>query len=288
MKTLKEGKEFQEVESHIIDKQGQVHDVRLYTSRFNGDQNDYIGSLLVIRDVSEIKKLEEYAKQSERLASLGQLTAGIAHEIKNPLSIIQVAAETIKLQIDGKNEEEEIINELSDDILESSERMNKMLTDFLKLTKGDTNNEFIPIDLIPLIKELLNLLRNKFNDNNVKISTDYQMSMAIVVGDKHKLSQLLLNLLLNSLQSMNNGGFISITIRDEVDHYHLSVSDTGEGIPPDKIKWIFNPFYSTKKDGTGLGLSIVHEIIMQHGGGIWAESEINKGTTIHFQLPKGE
>jgi PAS domain S-box-containing protein len=288
LKTLKEGKEFQEVESQIIDKQGQVHDVRLYTSRFNGDEDEYIGSLLVIRDVSEIKKLEEYAKQSERLASLGQLTAGIAHEIKNPLSIIQVAAETIKLQLDGKNEEEEIINELSDDILESSDRMNKLLTDFLKLTKGDTNSESIPIDLIPLIHELLNLLRNKFNDNSVKISTDYQMSKAIVVGDKHKLSQLLLNLLLNSLQSMNNGGFISIKIRDGIDHYHLCVSDTGEGIPPDKIKWIFNPFYSTKKDGTGLGLSIVHEIISQHGGEIWAESEINKGTSIHFQLPKGE
>jgi PAS domain S-box-containing protein len=288
LKTLKEGKAFQEVESQIFDKQEQMHDVRLYTSRFNGEQDEYIGSLLVIRDVSEIKKLEEYAKQSERLASLGQLTAGIAHEIKNPLSIIQVAAETIKLQIDGNDEEKEIINELTDDILESSDRMNRLLTDFLKLTKGDSNNETIPIDLIPLIKELLNLLRNKVSDNNVKVCTDYQMSKAIIVGDKHKLIQLLLNLLLNSLQSMKNGGFISIKMRDEFDRWHLSVSDTGEGIPPDKLKWIFNPFYSTKKDGTGLGLSIVHEIIMQHGGEIWAESEIDKGTTIHFQLPKGE
>ncbi|MGG3471273.1 ATP-binding protein [Neobacillus pocheonensis] len=287
LKTLKEGKAFQEVESQIIDKQEQMHDVRIYTSRFKGEQDEYIGSLLVIRDVSEIKKLEEYVKQSERLASLGQLTAGIAHEIKNPLSIIQVAAETIKLQMDSNDEENEIIIELTDDILVSSDRMNKLLTDFLKLTKGDTRNETVPIDLIPLINELLNLLRNKFNDYNVKVYTDYPMSNAIVIGDKHKLSQMLLNLLLNSLQSMKNGGIISITIKDEIEFWHISVSDSGEGIPPDQIKWIFNPFYSTKKDGTGLGLSIVHEIIMQHDGKIWAESEINRGTTIHFQLPKG-
>ncbi|TDL75628.1 sensor histidine kinase [Rhodococcus qingshengii] len=288
LKTLKEGKAFQEVESQIVDKQEQKHDVRIYTSRFKGEQDEYIGSLLVIRDVSEIKKLEEYAKQSERLSALGFLTAGIAHEIKNPLSIIQVAAETIKLQIDPSDEEKEIMIELTDDILESSDRMNKLLTDFLKLTKGDRVNEIVSIDLIPLVNELLNLLRNKFNDNNTKVRKDYQTSKAIVAGDKHKLSQTLLNLLLNSLQSIKNGGFITIKIREEFDCWHLSVSDTGEGIHPDKLKWIFTPFYSTKKDGTGLGLSIVHEIIMQHEGRIWAESEINNGTTIHIQLPKGE
>ncbi|MDQ0217684.1 PAS domain-containing sensor histidine kinase [Peribacillus cavernae] len=288
LKTLKEGKSFEEVESYIIDKQKQTHDVRIYTSLFKGEQNEYIGSLLVIRDVSERKKLEEFLRQSERLASLGQLTAGIAHEIKNPLSIIQVAAETIRLQIDDRLEDKEIIDELTDDILVSSERMNKLLTNFLKLTKDDVHNDVSFTDLISVTDEILTLLRKKFSEQDVKVTTDYKTNRAVVKGNRHKLSQMLLNVLLNGLQAMKNGGAIQVTIRGEADFWQLSVSDTGEGIPEDKLKWIFNPFYSTKPEGTGLGLSIAHEITVQHSGKVWAESIINKGTTIYFQLPKGE
>ncbi|MDR7002232.1 ATP-binding protein [Neobacillus niacini] len=291
LKTLREGKAFEEVETQIVDEQKQVHDVRIYASLFKGEQDDHIGSLLVIRDVSDLKKLEEYLRQSDRLASLGQLTAGIAHEIKNPLSIIQVAAETIRLQLDDSSEEREIIEELTDDILISSERMNKLLTDFLKLTKGkdkEKDNEAVLIDLISIVDELLNLLRKKFNDQNVKVTRDYPANPSLVLGDKHRLTQMLLNVLLNSLHAMKSGGTISINLKDDLDFWQLSVSDTGEGIPEETLKWIFNPFYSTKPEGTGLGLSIVREIVIQHGGKIWAESVIHLGTTIHFQLPKGE
>ncbi|MED1469236.1 ATP-binding protein [Bacillus salipaludis] len=291
LKTLREGKAFEEVETQIQDKQNQVHDVRIYASLFKGEQDDHIGSLLVIRDVSDLKKLEEYLRQSDRLASLGQLTAGIAHEIKNPLSIIQVAAETIVLQLDDCLEEREIIEELTDDILKSTERMNKLLSDFLKLTKGkDKEKEDVAvlIDIISIVDELLNLLRKKFNDQNVLVTVDYQANPSLVLGDKHRLTQMLLNVLLNSLHAMKNGGTILITIKDDLDFWQLSVSDTGEGIPEETLKWIFNPFYSTKPEGTGLGLSIVREIVIQHGGKIWAESVIHLGTTIHFQLPKGE
>jgi PAS domain S-box-containing protein len=288
LKTLREGKAFEEVESHIVDKQKQIHDVRIYASLFKGEQDEYIGSLLVIRDVSDLKKLEEYLRQSDRLASLGQLTAGIAHEIKNPLSIIQVAAESIRLQLADSLEDKEILDELTDDILVSSDRMNKLLTDFLKLTKGDTQNEAVLTDLISIVDELLILLRKKFNDQNVKVTTHYQTNQALIIGDRHKLTQMLLNVLLNSLHAMKNGGIISVAIRDEIDCWRISVSDTGEGMPEETLKWIFNPFFSTKPEGTGLGLSIVHEIVIQHGGKIWAESMIHQGTTIHFQIPKGE
>jgi PAS domain S-box-containing protein len=288
LRTLKEGKAFEEAESYIVDKEKNIHDVRIYASLFKGEQNEHIGSLLVIRDVSEIKKLEEYVKQSERLASIGQLTAGIAHEIKNPLSIIQAAAETIRLQLDDEMEEKEIVEELTNDILVSSERMNKLLTDFLKFAKHDVNQAKTPTDLILLTEELLHLLRRKCSEYNVKVTSCYEAEEAFVLGDKHQLTQVLLNVLLNSLQAMKSGGAVHIELTGEAACWNLIVFDTGEGIAQSKLKWIFNPFYSTKSDGTGLGLSIAHEIITQHGGKIWADSKTGEGTAIHIQLPKGE
>jgi PAS domain S-box-containing protein len=286
-KTLQEGKEFEEVESYIVDKHEQIHDVRMYASMFTGEEKDYIGSIVVIRDVSELKKLEEYLKQSERLASLGQLTAGIAHEIKNPLSIIQAAAEAIRLQLEDVSENVELIDELSVDILDSADRMNKLLTDFLKLTKNDTQQVKGKFNLIQVTEELIHLLRKKFRDQDVNVRVHYQTDQAIITGDKHKLTQVLLNLFLNSLQAMKGGGAIDVSLTAEDKYWLIKISDTGEGIPEAKVKWIFNPFYSTKPEGTGLGLSIAHEIVMQHGGKIWADSTVGKGTTLSIQLPRG-
>ncbi|WP_100401938.1 PAS domain-containing sensor histidine kinase [Bacillus sp. FJAT-42315] len=288
LKTLQKGKSFDEVESYIVDKEKQIHDVRIYASLFKGEKNEHIGSLLVIRDVSELKKLEGYLKQSERLASLGQLTAGIAHEIKNPLSIIQAAAETIRLQVDDELEEQEVIDELTNDILVSSDRMNKLLTDFLKLAKNDQDRDDLTTDVIPIMDELLKLLRRKFSDSDIEVTTNYQTVQAHVRGDRHKLTQILLNILLNSLQAMEDGGKIHLKLTDDCDYWKISVSDTGKGIPQAKLKWIFNPFYSTKPEGTGLGLSIAHEIVMQYGGNIWAESVEGEGATVYVQLQKGE
>ncbi|MBO0996611.1 PAS domain-containing protein [Bacillus sp. SD075] len=288
LKTFNAGKSFEEVESYIIDKEKGFHDVRIYASLLKGEQDEYIGSILVIRDVSDVKKLEEYLKQSERLASLGELTAGIAHEIKNPLSIIQVAAETIRLQIESEFEENEVIDELTGDILTASDRMNKLLTDFLKLTKDDEYNKHVQTDLVVITNELLNLLRRKFNDANIMVTTEYKFSKAPVLGDRHKLTQLLLNVFLNSIQAIKDEGDIHISLNEKGAYWKLSISDTGEGIKEDKLNWVFNPFYSTKPEGTGLGLSIAHEIIVQHGGEIWAESLDSQGTTIHIEILKYE
>lgn len=289
LKTLQEGKSVDEAESYILDKNQQVHDVRIYSSMLKGEDNEYIGSIIVIRDVSEIKKLEEYVKQSERLASLGQLTAGIAHEIKNPLSIIQAAAEAIRLELEDTNDLDiKIIDELSGDIIESTDRMNKLLTNFLKLTKNEEHQVIKIFDLIQITDELMNLLRKKFIDQDIKVHVDYEIDQALVLGDKHKFSQALLNLLINSLQAMQEGGVLNIKLTGAETYWQLQVSDTGEGIPMHKLKWIFNPFYSTKPEGTGLGLSIAHEIITQHGGKLWADSTVGQGTTLSIQLPKGE
>ncbi|RWR13651.1 ATP-binding protein [Siminovitchia fortis] len=286
LKTLQQGSAIEEIESHVIDKDRKVRDIRLYASLFTGEEHEDIRSIIVIRDVSELKKLEDYLKQSERLASLGQLTAGIAHEIKNPLSIIQASTEALRLELEDILQDKLVVHQLTDDILITTDRMNNILTDFLHLTKNGSEKRKNMIDLIGVTDELLNLLRKKMNDQNVILNVDYKVNRALVLGDRNGLIQVLLNVILNSLQAMETGGTINILLEDNDGHWQLSVSDTGEGISPTNIKWIFNPLYSTKNEGTGLGLSIAHEIIVQHNGRIWAESTLDEGTTIYITLPK--
>ncbi|MEW9673803.1 ATP-binding protein [Ammoniphilus sp. 3BR4] len=283
--TLKEGKEFDEAESYILDKYEKKHDVKAYSSFFRGEDQKLLGAILVFRDVSEIKRLEEYAKQTERLAALGQLTAGIAHEIKNPLSIIQAAAEAIDLDVKDKGEHG-FIQEMTGDILETADRMNRLLTDFLKLSKGEQEERKQELNLARLLNELLQLLRRKMKDQEVRVERQFNTDNAMVFGNKNKLSQVFLNIFLNSLQAMEQGGTLAVRLEDDHDYWKVEIEDTGKGIPSTMIQWIFNPFFSTKREGTGLGLSIAHEILLQHEGKIWATSTEGQGTTLFVQIPK--
>jgi PAS domain S-box-containing protein len=285
-KTLREGKAFDEVESYILDKNKKQHDVKLYSSLFRREDNDLVGAIIVIRDVSDIKKLEEYAKQSERLASLGQLTAGIAHEIKNPLSIIQAAAEAIHLELMDSQLENRLINELADDILESSDRMNYLLTDFLKLSKGEDDGTKEAHNLVNILDELLHLLRKTINDQEITIDRHYEVDEAFIYTNKNRITQVFLNILINSIQAMDQGGHLSVRIKDQQNDWEVEIEDTGKGISPSKLKWIFNPFFSTKREGTGLGLSISHEIIIEHNGKIRAQSTEGQGTILFVQISK--
>lgn len=287
-KTLKEGKEFNEIESYLYDKRRGKHDVRIYSSLFPGEENEIVGAITVIRDVSEIKKLEEYAKQSERLASLGQLTAGIAHEIKNPLSIIQAAAEAVQLELREKQPNHQLVEELTVDILDSSDRMNKLLSDFLKLSKDESEEPKTAVNIVQLLNELLHLLRNKWNERGISVHRYYEVTTALVYADKNRLTQVYLNILLNGLEAMDRGGALSVYVKDCPPYWETIIEDTGKGIPSTKLPWIFNPFFSTKHEGTGLGLSIAHEIIQQHGGNIYAESIEGEGTKLFIQVPKAE
>jgi PAS domain S-box-containing protein len=283
-KTLMEGKEFNEYETYIIDKYGIRHDVRLYSSLFSGEDQTIVGAIVILRDVSEIKKLEEFLKQSERLAALGQLTAGIAHEIKNPLSIIQAAAEAIQLELQDRKDE--VIHELTEDILETLDRMNDLLVDFLKLAKEQKELKKERVNLIQLLDDLLSLLKNKFAEQNIQVIREYEIDKAIINVNESKMIQVFLNIIVNSLDAMKNTGILQIRVKEKGNlYYEIDIEDTGGGICKSELKWIFNPFYTTKKQGTGLGLSIAHEIITQHNGGIRA-SVTDKGMIFTIQLPK--
>lgn len=282
-KTLKEGREINDQETYLYDKLGNKLDVQISSAFFKGEDQNKTGYLFIVRDVSDIKKMEEYLKQNEKLASLGQLTAGIAHEIKNPLNIIQAAAEAIQLDTNDAA----YVKDMTDDILDTTERLNQLLSEFLKLSKGDSNGDSEIVDIVEVLEELLALLNNRFSELNVSIEKTFAVEEAFVVASRAKLAQVFLNIILNSLQAMEEGGTLTVQVIDEDAKWLINIKDTGAGIPEPEIKWIFNPFYTTKKEGTGLGLSIAYEITTQMGGEIQAFSDQN-GTLMSIQLPKTE
>lgn len=286
-KTLKEGKELDEYESYIYDRKGSRQIVKIYSSVFKAPTDTHLGTIMVIRNVSDIKKMEDYLKQRERLSSLGQLTAGIAHEIKNPLNIIQTAAEAITMETDNEQEiDANMVQELANDIIETSDRMNHLLTDFLQLTKGEeTSSETEVVNITEVIEELLQTLGKNTEFQDIVVNRSYDATDSFVSGNRNQLTQVFLNILLNSIEVMKDGGTLSVSIKALEGEWKVEVSDTGPGIPEKELKWIFNPFYSTKNTGTGLGLSISHEIIKRYNGEIWAESQQGKGTSIIIKLP---
>ena len=284
--TLQEGREYHEIETYIIDKQGEKHDVKLYSSLFYDEEDRLLGAILVLRDVSDLKKLEAYLKQSERLDSLGQLTAGVAHEIKNPLSIIQAATEAIQLELQDPQPNARLIEQWTHDIMETTDRMNEMLTHFLMLSKSGEDVAWENVNLVQILDELLHLLRKRIVDLGISVERHFDQPEAWVYGNKNRLTQVFLNILVNNLQAMDNGGRLDVSLIEREHSWEVQIEDTGKGIPESKLKWIFNPFFSTKREGTGLGLSIAYEIIMQHEGKIMAESTEGVGTTLFVQLSK--
>ena len=285
--TLTEGRAFDEVETYILDKEQKRLDVRMHSALYQGEDQKPQGAIIVFRDVSDVKKLEDYLRRSEQLAALGKLTAGIAHEIKNPLSIIQAAAEGIQLELD-ETLDKQAVAELTDDILKTTDRMNTLISDFLSLALTPEEVRFQPVNLVAVIHELLHLLKKKFRDQGIEVDWHCQVPAALVNGHKNALTQVFLNILLNSLQAMPEGGALRVTLAAVDNAWEVQIADTGPGIPQEKLAWIFNSFYSTKSEGTGLGLSIAHEIVTEHQGKIRVESDEGEGTTLIVQLPRSE
>lgn len=284
-RTLEKGEIVDEAETYVLDKNGEVHDVRLYCAPLFAQQDYNSGAIVVIRDVAELKKLQQHLYRSERLAALGQLTAGIAHEIKNPLNIISAAAEALQRRLKKHNDAETYEMELIANILDASNRMNKQLQDFLQLSKGNSG-KLKPIDIVPVINELLYAMRNNFKARNITLQTEYDVQQAYIKGDKNRLTQAFLNIIINSMQAMKKGGTLTVALNEKNNYWYVYITDTGKGISKTHLQRIFNPFFSTKQTGTGLGLAIVHEIINQHNGHILVESEPGKGTTMICIFPK--
>jgi PAS domain S-box-containing protein len=252
-----------------------------------------IGSLLIVKDMTRIRHLEIEAQRNQRLRSMGEVAAGIAHEIRNPLGSIELFASLLKKDVEGDEEKFKLVEHIRSGV----KNMDRIISTLLLFAKSPRPSQQ-KCDIHELLNTLLTGSSDTVIPGNIKIFRNFGKNDALVNGDQELLKQVFGNLIRNAVQAMPKGGELNLTTKEisapsnlsETGNDHrqfttITVSDTGPGIAPDHLVKIFNPFFSTKDKGTGLGLAISHNIIKAHQGTIDAESEKNKPTNFIVKLP---
>jgi hypothetical protein len=228
--------------------------------------------------------------QAEHLATMGELAAGVAHEIRNPLAGIAGAIEIITKDFPKDHPDREVMEDLRQEV----RRIEKVLNDMLAYAKPKPP-QFGRADLKDTFARTLHLARQQTGSKHVEFSIQVPPDLPAFRMDSEQLHQVLLNLVLNGVQAIEREGKITIAAKfnapggpGQADLVEISVSDTGVGVPPESLERIFRPFYTTKRGGTGLGLSLCRRIIRQHGGTLSVESKLGKGSRFIIRLPMRE
>ena len=234
-----------------------------------------------IFDVTQEKALEDRLRKTERLAELGTLASGMAHEIGTPMNVILGRAELLM----RKTSDEKTKKGLQT-IVTQVERITKIMNQLLSFARKRPV-ERRPLDLAGTVSTILEVVQERLKTQHIQVETDMSSDRAQVFADPDQLSQVLLNLVMNACHAMPEGGTLRVAIKNSTNHIHLILADTGCGIPKEDLSRLFDPFFTTKPvgEGTGLGLTVVHGIIQEHEGTIQVESEPGKGTTFHIFLP---
>ncbi len=246
-----------------------------------------IGTVLILQDLSEVRRLEFEAQRNQRLRAMGEMAAGIAHEIRNPLGGIELFASLLKKDLAHDAEKKHLVEHIQSGV----KNMDRIISALLLFAKSPRPSRQ-KCNAKELIENLLNDTSALTVPENVTIVPDFSPEDLLVCGDKELLKQVFLNLIRNGIQSMPQGGELTLATQqgkssgeDHRQFITITVTDTGGGIPSHHLMKIFNPFFTTKEKGTGLGLSISHNIIKAHQGTIDADSEEGRGTTFTVKLP---
>jgi signal transduction histidine kinase len=239
------------------------------------------------RHLAGIIEMERRLEKAERLSSLGQLAAGVAHEIRNPLNAISMAAQRLKRDfVPAELSKADEFQNLSGVIRDEIRRLNGIIEEFLSFSKS-RRLQFSDFSVIEVLQKIISLIREEASARGVAIETKWCQTPAIIPMDINKLQQSFLNLIKNALESMPGEGKITITVDKEgKDYIVVSISDTGCGMTAGEIEKIFSPEYTTKEKGVGLGVPLANEIIRGHGGEIRVISRKGEGTTFEVVLPR--
>jgi PAS domain S-box-containing protein len=244
-----------------------------------------LGVQVIFSDVTKVKQLEEEIKRNERLAALGVMAAGLAHEIKNPLVTIKTFADLFPEKYNDLEFRETYAKILNEEV----NRINNLVEQVLLFAKPQILR-IENINLIELLNSTISLLSFQFSDRPVKIIKNFPEKDVIIKGDREKLKEVFINILVNSYEALENknDGIIDITLAENNKNVEVIITDNGCGIKKEIMDKIFDPFFTTKQKGTGLGLSIVLRIIEEHKGKIRIESDFNLGTKVFIEIPKIE
>jgi two-component system sensor histidine kinase HydH len=278
-----------ETEKGVIEKEidcpledGRMIPLDSSVSLLEGDDGTFLGYIILFRDLTEVQNLKREIERSQRLASLGRLAAGVAHEIRNPLSSIKGFATYFRERYKEIPEDQRT----AEIMVQEVDRLNRVISQLLDFARPLTiNKRSTPLQ--GLIQHSLKMMEGQAREKNIKISTGLLPEIKEISIDPDKINQVLLNLYLNAIDAMEEGGALSVDVLWDEDSQRtmIRVSDNGVGISKSDLIHIFDPYFTTKQSGTGLGLAIVHKIVESHRGEVRVESEPGKGTTVTISLP---
>ncbi len=268
-------------EIEITNIQGKTVPLDVSISLLADEEGAFLGHIILFRDLTEVQSLKREIETSRRLASLGRLAAGVAHETRNPLSSIKGFATYFKERYadipEDKGTAEIMIKEV--------ERLNRVISQLLEFARPMTVHKR-PSSPKDLIRHSLKMIQRQAREKEIQIRTDLPEEIQEVSMDPDMINQVLLNLYLNSVEAMEKGGVLTVALNSAAGRgIEISVGDTGTGIRKEDLAHIFDPYFTTRPSGTGLGLAIVHNIMESHQGEVRVESEPGKGTKVTLFFP---
>jgi len=295
-RTLDESRAVGEIETVIAGPEGDLIPMALSTSYFETSSSGESGAMLLLFNMSQIKRLESSVQRADRLTTIGTMAAGMAHEIKNPLQSIKTFTQLLTKRYDDYD----FRKTFSEVVPPEVQRIDDIVTHLLDFARPKPV-EFKPQDLEHIVRDVMALMANQILKLSITVKTSFPPGDRMVTGDVQQLKQVFLNLFLNAIDAMENSSERQLNIRAHYGYCHIrnpendlleerpcakvSISDTGCGISNEGLRQLFNPFYTTKAHGSGLGLSVVQSIIAEHGGEIDVTSAPGVGTTFFLVLP---
>ncbi|MHB1420767.1 MAG: two-component system sensor histidine kinase NtrB, partial [Bacillota bacterium] len=253
----------------------------LTTTQIKDEFNDVIGAMAIFEDLTEQRKFEQEVAKAERMAMVSEVAAGMAHEVRNPLTTVKGFLQLLNKQLHDKKDLEEYVQIA----LAELDRANGIISEFLSLTKPESV-DMVDASINEILHQIITLVESQANLQGITINTQLDQQISNRRMDAGKIKQVFLNLIQNAMQAMPCGGKLNIQTSwdDHGKKIITEITDTGQGIPEEHLSKIFSPFFSTKVTGTGLGLTLSYRIIQNHGGTIEVISKVGVGTTFIVKL----
>ena len=260
-------------------KDGTFFDAQLTLSPIYDKSGDMVAMSVITRDISYRKEAEKLIVQTEKLKLAGEIAAGVAHEIRNPMTVISGFIQMM-------NTDDQHPYQTYTKLIESElERINLIISEFLILAKPHVTKakEF---HIEKILKDVVLLFSPELNLRSILLKESWNAPHAIVVGEQNQIKQVVINIVKNAIEALTNGGSLEISTDLETHGFvRIQIRDNGEGMTQEVVNQIFEPFFTTKTTGTGLGMMISQKIIQEHGGKILINSQLNKGTVVSILLP---
>lgn len=263
-------------------KDGKIIPLEVIGTSLKGEDDSAVSWVILFRDLTEIQHLKKEIARTQRLASIGRLAAGVAHEIRNPLSSIKGFATYFKERYREIPEDHKI----AEIMIQEVERLDRVIGQLLEFARP-MNIQKKTASLEDVIKDSLKMVEAEARQRRIKVDFSKDPQTKEVRIDTDRIRQVLLNLYLNAIAAMESGGVLSVELRqdDDIGRFRIIVSDSGTGIKHEDLPHLFDPYFTTKSSGTGLGLAIVHKIIESHGGEVSVESRYGEGATVTIEFP---